>query len=71
MTYKPRFQVIVGNIGTVYDGTSRTQADCDFETYVNFSRTGYGRAAGEPVYLFFHGDPIREHEPETCDALQV
>ena len=52
-----RYTVIVGNVGTIYDGTNRTIAHERYRTYVKLSREGYGRVAGEPVTLM-HGDEI-------------
>jgi hypothetical protein len=55
-----RYQVIVGNVGTVYDGDSRDNAHLAFEEYVAQSRNGYGRAAGESVALML--DDLIEDE---------
>jgi hypothetical protein len=52
------FQVVVGNIGHVYDGSNYTQARAVYNQYVKLSRANYGRASGEPVTLF-HRDEIR------------
>ena len=57
-----RFEVIVGNIGTVYDGDNRGLADQDFAAYVRLSKAGYGRASGEDVTLFVDGEPEMEHD---------
>ena len=57
----PRWQCIVGNIGTVYDGTSEAEARDMFATYVTQSSTGYGRAAGEPVTLMRDDEIVAEH----------
>ena len=54
------YQVIVGNIGTVYDGGKRKAADNAFRSYKNDSRFNYGRASGEDVTLFCDGEPIKE-----------
>jgi hypothetical protein len=42
-------QVIVGNIGTVYDGDDETEANRLFSEYREQSKSGHGRAAGEDV----------------------
>lgn len=57
------YEVIVGNIGTVYSGPSKSAAERDFEGYVRQSREGYGRAANEPVTLMCAGEPVKEYEP--------
>lgn len=54
------FQVIVGNIGCVYDGTSSSEADEAYREYVEQSKGGYGRAAGESVVMTENNEPVRE-----------
>ncbi len=56
------FSVIVGNIGTVYDGTSREEALRFYDEYKQLSVTNYGRAAGEPVTLTEDGEPQKTYE---------
>ncbi len=46
-----KYQVIVGNIGTVYEGSDVACAKAAFEVYANASRDGIGRAAGEQVVI--------------------
>jgi hypothetical protein len=58
---KHGYQVIVGNIGTVYSGGNKFQAITKYNTYVGQSKRGYGRAADESVTLMADGEPIREH----------
>ena len=59
------FCVVVGNIGTVYDGDDEAEARSIYAEYETQSRGGYGRAAGEPVALLTHGDEIlAEHVPD-------
>ena len=57
------YQVIVGNIGTVFSGNDVVQANRDFDEYVSQSQTGRGRAAGEPVTFMVDGEPTREYTP--------
>ena len=45
------YEVIVGNIGSVYSGSSRSIADGKMRTYIEQSKTGRGRAGGENVTL--------------------
>ena len=59
------FQVVVGNIGHVYDGSNYMQARACYADYVKQSKAGYGRAAGEPVTLFHKGEIRAEHFPVT------
>ena len=60
-------QVIVGNIGTVYDGPYGVDADRAFHEYREQSRSGYGRAGGESVTLMCNGEILREHYGESAD----
>jgi hypothetical protein len=46
------YQVVCGNIGTVYDGNNQDLACRTYEDYVSDSKRGIGRAAGEDVCLF-------------------
>jgi hypothetical protein len=56
-----RFEVICGNVGSVYSGNSRMAAKSTFNTYVDHSSSGYGRAAGESVTLFEDDEILDEH----------
>lgn len=58
-----RYSVIVGNIGTVHEGSLLGVARATFNSYVADSKAGYGRAAHEQVTLMDSGEPIKEHEP--------
>jgi len=56
-----RYEVIVGNLGRVYAGKSRLDANLMFREYRKKSDRGYGRVAGEAVTMFRDGEPVREH----------
>ena len=58
------YEVIVGNVGSVYNGKDEPSAIAAFETWVYNSRNG-GRASNEPVTLMTDGEPTREYEPEV------
>lgn len=58
---KHTFEVIVGNIGTVYSGNSAKEAASAYNDYVRMSKGNVGRAAGEEVTMFKGGDICREH----------
>lgn len=58
---KARYQVIVGNIGTVYSGGDEHAAQMHYSEYVNQSAGNYGRASGEPVTLMENGEPVHEY----------
>lgn len=60
-----RYEVIVGNIGTVYDGPDKAQAESDFEEYVEQSETRSGRAGGEQVVLMAAGEMLKEYFPNS------
>ena len=57
------YEVIVGNIGSVYRGSDNAEALSVFEEYSSQSRQGYGRASGEPVTLMADGEPKEEYDP--------
>jgi hypothetical protein len=61
------FDVIVGNIGTVYSGNDSMEANRIFDVYKQLSKDGYGRAAFEPVTLMRNNEPWIEHE--GCSPL--
>jgi len=54
------FQVIVGNIGTVYHGTNRKEAERTFTEYQKLSHEAYGRGSKEDVTLLMDGKIIKE-----------
>ena len=60
---KTEWQVVVGNIGTVYTGNNRKEAVADFVAYAALSRRGIGRAGNESVALLKNGDLVRERRP--------
>ncbi len=47
-----QYEVIVGNIGTVYSGPNHNTAFLTYSEYVTHSKSNYGRAGGESVTLF-------------------
>lgn len=64
------FEVVVGNIGTVHTGADQTAASTMYDSYVELSKTGYGRTAGESVYLMQDGEPIQEHQGTAGDESE-
>lgn len=46
------YQVVVGNIGTVYDGNDLKDATEHYNAYIFQSKKNIGRVAGEDVTLF-------------------
>jgi hypothetical protein len=59
------WEVIVGNIGMIYDGNSYAEALRDYDRYVIQSISGYGRASDEDVTLMGNGEPYKEHYQQT------
>ena len=59
-----RIEVIVSNIGTVYSGNSLKQAKFHFNEYVEQSKTHYGRASMESVWLMKQDEIVQEHVGE-------
>ena len=56
------YEVIVGNVGSVYHGKSRTTALATYVSYVEISKEHDGaRCYGEDVTLFVDGEIVREH----------
>jgi len=48
---KNNWQVIVGNIGTTYQGQNGASAMQEYGRYIAVSKTGKGRVGGEDVTL--------------------
>jgi hypothetical protein len=58
-----KYEVVVANIGTVYDGADRNEALRKFKLYARDSRRGVGRASRETVHLFCDEELIQDYEP--------
>lgn len=58
------YEVVVGNIGSVYHGPDLDEARHKFDYYVEQSKLGSGRAGGEPVVLFEDDEIVSEFEPK-------
>ncbi len=58
----PTYEVIVGNVGSVYHGKSRVKALSTYESYVEISKEHDGaRCYGEDVTLLVDGEIQQEH----------
>ena len=57
------FQVVVGNLGTVYDGDDELTAQECFEEYATLSHLGSGQVGNESVTLMRDGEPVEEFNP--------
>ena len=62
------YEVIVGNVGKIYDGDSAEDALDDFYDYVRASKNWIGPVAGEAVTLMQDGRPIHEHKAIRFEA---
>lgn len=56
-----KWEVVAGNVGTVYDDLSESGARATYNAYVKFSKDGEGRVGGENVTLFRDGEIVEEH----------
>jgi hypothetical protein len=59
---KNQYQLIVGNVGTVYEGTNGFNAIKDYNQYVKLSKESTGRVSGESVTLIRNDEIYREYE---------
>lgn len=57
-----KYQVIVENVGTVYDGDDDKEAKMQYKECIAISDGEYGRAAGETVAMFEEGEIVVEYE---------
>lgn len=67
---KPRhtYEVVVGNVGSVYCGHFKREAVSVFLYYVNASKKHFGsRSYGESVVLFTDSEIEREHVGTQVD----
>lgn len=62
-----RFQVIVNNLGTVYDGASSVDANKIYKAYIQASKEPHGRASGESVIMLKDDEIMREYEGTLQD----
>jgi len=64
-----RYQVVVGNVGSVLDTDDGVLAHKTFSEWVEISKRGEGRAAGEDVHVLDHvaQDILLEYE---CHGIE-
>lgn len=58
---KSRWEVYVGNVGLVYDGTNGFAAYVCYGRYKKIVISGVGRAGHESVVLMRDGEPVTEY----------
>jgi hypothetical protein len=64
-----RYEVVVGNVGSVYHGDIEDDANEMFESYAEASREMVGaRCFGEDVTLFVDGEIEQEHVGHLREA---
>ena len=64
-----RYEVVVGNVGTVVETEDSTAAQMVFDEYVQMSENGHGRASGESVVMLEDGDLVAEYIGENDATL--
>lgn len=62
-----QYEVIVGNIGTVYSGDKLGLAIKCYSDYRKLSKRDIGRASNESVVMFKDGEILHEHEGKGED----
>lgn len=62
------YQIIVGNIGIVYDGDDEKEAQRTYLEYVSQSVQMYGHAGGEDVTMMEDDEPLNEHIGANADT---
>ena len=64
---KTTWEVIVGNVGRVYDGECEADARAVYQEYIKQSKVGYGRAGGESVTLMTRTQVASMTYPEIVE----
>lgn len=60
-----RFEIIVGNVGTVYTGNNRVEAENEYRECCAMVDQPYGRASGEDVTFMMDGDIHEEYQSKA------
>lgn len=66
-----KYDVTVGNIGTVYDGWDKDEANRTYDRYIDASKSEHGRASNEPIYLMTNGEITLEYIPQRDEQPDV
>ena len=61
------YEVLVSNIGAVYNGADVVTAHNNFNYYVRASRVGFGRVSRESVTMLKNGEIVKEYIPERLE----
>lgn len=62
------YELVVGNVGSVYHGTQYSRAYSLYIEYATMSKNLIGRAGGETVTLLEDGEVIQEYLGEVSYA---
>ena len=62
-----KYQVIVGNLGTVLDTNNGAEAQREYGQWRRKSKANEGRTGGESVFLMRDGEIWREYSVENQD----
>lgn len=64
-----KYEVVVGNIGTVHLGNNRREALRIFREYRDMSLTGMGRAGLESVWVYEDTEPMEEFDTSEANRI--
>jgi hypothetical protein len=60
-----KYQIVVGNLGTVYSGNDISIAYADWRAYCDMVELPHGRSSGESVALFINDEIEQEFYPSN------
>jgi len=66
-----KYEVIVGNVGTVFEGNNQAEAEEEYQDYVVMAKEAHGRPAGESVTLTREGEPWQEHPGREARRITI
>jgi hypothetical protein len=58
-----QYSLVVGELGKVFDGCSRPEANRQFALFVIQSKIARSKSDGKPVTLFKNYEIVREYQP--------
>jgi len=74
MPFIDQYSLVVGELGKVFDGCSRPEANRQFALFVIQSKIARSKSDGKPVTLFKNYEIVRESTgrivKEICENLQ-
>ena len=63
MPFIDQYSLVVGELGKVFDGCSRPEANRQFALFVIQSKIARSKSDGKPVTLFKNYEIVREYQP--------